>query len=177
MWRSPGVRARYSSCFPYYSTLNAPPPEAVTGTFSWPAISPVTLTISKRVYGVALLLRRYIGLRLSVAPPIALEINHLGTMTVFQEIPFYMLSILSVVTAVLSIPVFEGISTYSSSIGMLVPGITQLEAIGPRQIDYINHVPSYLSIQAPRGKQTTLRNPATRRHVCRFQTFLIRLHI
>lgn len=70
-----------------------------------------------------------------------------------QGVPHLALvSILAVISTVFSIPVFEGISAWSSSIGSLVPGVTVIEAIGSGGTDPLTYVPLYMSTEGPRGK-------------------------
>ncbi|KAJ3488694.1 hypothetical protein NLI96_g2663 [Meripilus lineatus] len=69
-----------------------------------------------------------------------------------QGVPHLALvSILAVISTVFSIPVFEGISAWSSSIGSLVPGVTVIEAIGSGGTDPLTYVPLYMSTEGPRG--------------------------
>lgn len=54
-------------------------------------------------------------------------------------------------TFVAAIPAFDGMTSWSSDIGNLVPGMSMLQALGPPQ-DPEAQIPFYLSVAAPRGE-------------------------
>ncbi|OBZ70452.1 hypothetical protein A0H81_09886, partial [Grifola frondosa] len=58
-------------------------------------------------------------------------------------------SCIAYISFVAAIPSFEGITSWFD-IGSLVPGMSYLEALGPKTPNDV-HIPFYVSIQAPRG--------------------------
>ncbi|KAJ3531836.1 hypothetical protein NM688_g7517 [Phlebia brevispora] len=61
---------------------------------------------------------------------------------------YTLLTLYACISVVIAIPAFEGISSWSS-IGSLVPGLSTLEAIGPRNVEVGGR--NYVSIAAPWG--------------------------
>lgn len=79
---------------------------------------------------------------LSSLPPLA------PTMDLLERI-YTLLTLYACISVVIATPAFEGISSWSS-IGSLVPGLSTLEAIGPRNMEVGGR--NYVSIAAPWGK-------------------------
>jgi hypothetical protein len=62
-----------------------------------------------------------------------------------------LLALLWWLSPILAVPSFEGVTNWSS-IGSLVPGMTALEAVGPKAFTDNGNAPYYFTVDAPYGE-------------------------